>query len=311
MDETQVLSTHDHGAGHHRHEHWIARDAGRAIGFAFWLNFSFAIIDFIGGHWAGSTAIMANAVHDFGDSLAIGFGWAMSRLADRRASETFSYGFGRLSLFGALVNGVILVAGSVWVLWQAVPRLGAPVMPHAPGMVALAVLGVTINGIAAWRLAGGTTLNERMLNWHLLEDVLGWAVVLVAGTALLVVDWPILDPLLSIALTGLILFNVARNLAKTGRLFFQASPDAALAREVAAQLRAVDHVVDLHHLHLWSLDGERHVLTVHLEVDEPLTNAVQQRVKAAVAAALATYRFAHTTIEIEQAEEPCRDRQVP
>lgn len=307
MDETPVPSMHDHDAGHHRHPHSVAHDAARAIGFAFWLNFSFAIIEFIGGRWAGSTAIMANAVHDFGDSLAIGFGWVMSRLADRRASETFSYGFGRLSLFGALVNGVILVVGSAWVLWQAVPRLGAPVMPHAPGMVALAVLGLTVNGVAAWRLAGGATLNERMLNWHLLEDVLGWAVVLVAGAALLVVDWPILDPLLSIALTALILFNVARNLARTGRLFFQASPDAALAREVAAKLRAVDHVVDLHHLHLWSLDGERHVLTVHLDVDEPITNAVQHRIKSAVASALAAYRFTHTTIEIEQAEEPCRD----
>jgi cobalt-zinc-cadmium efflux system protein len=150
-----------------------------------------------------------------------------------------------------------------------------------------------------------------MLNWHLLEDVLGWAVVLVAGAALLVVDWPILDPLLSIALTGLILFNVARNLAKTGRLFFQASPDAGLAREVAARLRAVEHVVDLHQLHLWSLDGEQHVLTVHLDVDEPLTNAVQQRIKSAVAAALSAYCFAHTTIEIEQAEESCRDTPAP
>jgi cobalt-zinc-cadmium efflux system protein len=306
-----VPNSHHHSTAIGQHAHAVAHDAARAIGFAFWLNFSFAVIEFIGGRWAGSTAIMANAVHDFGDSLAIGFGWIMSRLAGRRASETFSYGFGRLSLFGALVNGVILMVGSGWVWWQAVPRLGAPVMPHAPGMVALAVLGVTVNGIAAWRLAGGTTLNERMLNWHLLEDVLGWAVVLVAGAALLVVDWPILDPLLSIALTGLILFNVARNLAKTGRLFFQASPDAGLAREVAARLRAVEHVVDLHHLHLWSLDGEQHVLTVHLDVDEPLTNAVQQRIKSDVAAALAAYRFAHTTIEIEQAEEPCRDMQVP
>ncbi|MBI2782618.1 MAG: cation transporter [Gammaproteobacteria bacterium] len=281
-------SHHHHGPVLNHHRHSVTHDAARAIGFAFWLNFSFAIIEFIGGRWAGSTAIMANAVHDFGDSLAIGFGWGMSRLAGRRASETFSYGFGRLSLFGALVNGLILVVGSAWVLWQAVPRLGAPVMPHAPGMVALAVLGVTVNGVAAWRLAGGTTL----------------------GAALLVVDWPILDPLLSIALTGLILFNVARNLATTGRLFFQASPDAALVREVTAKLRAVEHVVDLHHLHLWSLDGERHVLTVHLDIDEPITNAVQHRIKEAVAAALVPYRFAHTTIEIEQAEEPCRDTQA-
>jgi cobalt-zinc-cadmium efflux system protein len=304
-----VSSFHRHGAAHH-HGSPVGRDVNRPIGIAFWLNFSFVIIEFAGGWWTDSTAILADAVHDLGDTLAIGFGWGMSHLAGRPASANFSYGFGRLSLFAALVNGIILVIGSLWVLWQAVPRLADPVMPHAPGMVALAVLGMAVNGVAAWRLAGGATLNEQMLNWHLLEDVLGWVAVLLMSLALLVVDWPILDPLLSIVFTALILFNVARNLVRTGRLFFQASPDPVLVREVAEKLRAVDHVVDLHHLHLWSLDGEHHVLTVHLDVDEPITNAMQQRIKGAVATVLAPYRFAHSTIEIEQAEESCRDTQA-
>ena len=180
-------------------------------------------------------------------------------------------------------------------------------MPYAPGMLGLAVLGLAVNGVAAWQLMGGATLNERVLNWHLLEDLFGWAAILIVAAVLLVADWPILDPLLSIAFTVVILFNVVRNLDRTARLFFQGSPDTALEREIAARLHAIAHVVGIHHLHLWSLDGERHVLTVHLDIDEPITNAVQQRVKSQAADELAPYRLAHSTIEIEQAEETCRD----
>jgi cobalt-zinc-cadmium efflux system protein len=280
---------------------------GRAIGIAFWLNFGFALVQFAGGWWTQSTAILADAVHDLGDSSAIAFAWWMQRLAQRGASPGFSYGLGRLSLFAALVNGLILVAGSLWVLSQALPRLAAPTLPHAPGMIALAVLGLAVNGFAAWQLRGGATLNERVLNWHLLEDLLGWAAILIVALALLAVEWPILDPLLSLAFTAFILVNVVRNLDRTARLFFQGSPDPSLEQEIADRLRALDHVMDIHHLHLWSLDGERHVLTVHLDVNEPISNAVQQRIKAQVAEALAPYRLAHSTIEIEQAEEPCRD----
>jgi len=291
---------HDH-AGAHRH------DGGRAIGIAFWLNFGFTLVEFAGGWWTQSTAILADAVHDLGDSSAMAFAWWMQRLAQRGATPGFSYGLGRLSLFAALVNGLILVAGSIWVLNQAIPRLAAPTLPHAPGMIALALLGLAINGAAAWQLMGGATLNERVLNWHLLEDLFGWAAILIVALALLVVDWPILDPLLSLAFTAFILVNVVRNLDRTARLFFQGSPDPALERTIAAQLRALDHVVGIHHLHLWSLDGERHVLTAHLDVDEPISNAIQHRIKAQVAEILAPYRLAHSTIEIEQAEEPCRD----
>lgn len=287
--------------GAHRH------DGGRAIGIAFWLNFGFALIEFAGGWWTQSTAILADAVHDLGDSSAIAFGWWMHRLAQRGATPGFSYGLGRLSLFAALVNGLILVAGSLWVLSQAVSRLADPIMPHAPGMIALALLGLGVNGFAAWQLRGGATLNERMLNWHLLEDVLGWGAILIVALALLVVDWAFLDPLLSLAFTAFILVNVVRNLDRTARLFCQGSPDPALEQEIADRLRTLDHVVDIHHLHLWSLDGERHVLTVHLDVDEPISNAIQHQIKAQVAEVLAPYRLAHSTIEIEQAGEPCRD----
>ncbi len=191
----------------------------RRIGLVFLLNFGFTIIEFIGGLLTNSTAIMADAVHDLGDSLSLGSAWLLSRWGQKTANNEFTYGYRRLTLFGAFLNSIVLIAGSIWVLTQAIPRLSDPVMPVTEGMLALAILGVTINGFAAYRISKGSTMNEKVLNWHLLEDVLGWVAVLVVSVILQFVDWPILDPLLSVGFTLFILVNVIRNLWATGKIF--------------------------------------------------------------------------------------------
>ncbi|MFV0275655.1 MAG: cation diffusion facilitator family transporter [Parahaliea sp.] len=288
----------------HAHDH---SGSSRRIGWAFFLNLGFTVIEFIGGWLTNSTAIMADAVHDLGDSLSIGSAWVLNRLSDRGASASFTYGYRRLSLLGALISGLVLVVGSVWVLMAAIPRLADPVMPHTEGMLGLAVLGVAVNGFAAYRLSGGKTLNERVLNLHLLEDVLGWVAVLIIALVMQFVDWPILDPLLSIGFTLFILFNVLRNLWTTGRLFAQAVPNPELLDGVRESLLAVAGVEALHHLHLWSLDGEHHVLTTHISVAEDVDPRQYVSLKEALRAALEGYELSHTTIEIEFAEEVCRD----
>ena len=164
-----------------------------------------------------------------------------------------------------------------------------------------------VNGYAAYKLSDGKTLNERVLNWHLMEDVLGWVAVLVVSIVLMFVDWPILDPLLSIAFTLFILINVMRTLKETVKLFLQATPDQDLREQIYQQLLAVNQVAEIHHFHLWSLDGESHVLTAHLVLTLPLDNGLQAAVKSDVAAGLKQYQLAHTTIEFEQPEECCRD----
>ena len=292
---------------HHHHRHEQGDDASRRIGMAFFLNACFTVIEFIGGWLTNSTAIMADAVHDLGDALSIGSAWLLQRWGRGSPNDEFTYGYKRLSLFGALINGVVLLIGSTWVIAQALPRLAAPVMPATEGMLLLAVAGVAVNGYAAYRLSKGSSMNERVLNWHLLEDVFGWVAILILALVLQLVDLPILDPLLSIGFTLFILVNVVRNLWLTGKLFFQAVPDKHLREDVQASLMAVTGVADVHHLHLWSLDGEHHVLTAHVVTQAPLGTAEHRQLKAAIAAALAGYRLAHTTIEIEQGEEPCRD----
>lgn len=285
----------------HSHSH-----SSEKIGWAFFLNFGFTIIEFIGGWLTNSTAIMADAVHDLGDTLSFGSAWLLNKLGTKSATNEFTYGYRRLSLLGALINGIVLIVGSAWVLYEAVPRLSNPEMPETEGMIALAILGVLVNGFAAYKLQGGKSLNEKVLNWHLLEDVLGWVAVLIVAIVMQFKDWPVLDPVLSIGFTLFILFNVIRNLISTVKLFFQASPDNDLLQNVTDKLLELDAVSNLHHLHIWSLDGEHHVATVHI-VSQFESKAEYLMLKESIANALDEFELSHTTIEVENGLEDCRD----
>jgi len=311
LDKSHAHS-HSHG---HNHSHIPKDMSSTRIGWAFFLNVVFTIIEFIGGYLTNSTAIMADAVHDLGDSLSIGLAWLLSKLSQRDASKNFSYGFQRFSLMGALINGLVLILGSTWVISESIPRLLQPEMPDAQGMLWLAILGVVVNGYAAYKLSDGKTLNERVLNWHLIEDVLGWVAVLIVAITLLFVDVPILDPLLSICFTLFILFNVLKNLKLSIRLFLQASPDEHIQEKIYQALTSLKHVQEIHHFHLWSLDGEQHVLTAHLVLDETLNSekncpqTMQKliEIKSKISTRLKPYNLAHTTIEFEFNDEVCRD----
>ena len=308
MDKRQAAHVHSHDHNHALSHSHINKDmSSNRIGWAFLLNFCFTIIEFIGGWLTNSTAIMADAVHDLGDSLSIGLAWLLSKLSKKHADETFSYGYHRFSLLGALINGAVLVAGSIWVLTASFPRLFAPEMPDAQGMLGLAILGVIVNGYAAYKLSAGETLNERILNWHLIEDVLGWVAVLLLAIVLMFVDLPILDPILSIAFTLFILFNVLKNLRMAIKLFLQATPNKALQENISSALSTLDYIEEIHHFHLWSLDGERHVLTAHLVLTRTFVQQELSAMKSEISTRLYPYHLEHTTLEFEFDGEICRD----
>lgn len=294
---------HGHHHGHHHHE-------SDNIAVAFWLNFCFTLIEFIGGWLTNSVAIMADAMHDLGDCLAIGFAWLASKISGKAANSKYSYGYRRWSLLSALINSVILVLGSIWILYEAIPRLWQPQLPLAEGMIALAVLGVLVNGAAVYKLRFGKTQNEQVLSWHLLEDVLGWAAVLIGSILLYITGWAWIDPMLSIGFTCFILLNVWRNLRRTLQLFLQISPDPQLSSDIRQQLENLAFVAQLHHLHLWSLDGEQHVLTVHLVLTQHSDSQQMQQYKLHIKQLLQPFGLAHTTVEFEAPDEGCRDEAI-
>lgn len=252
-------------------------------------------------------AIIADAVHDLGDSAAIGFAWLAAWYAANKVSKSLTYGYARASLLSAVVNGCILILGSLWVAVESIPRLSQPLTPRLDGMLVLACLGLAVNGYAVWRLRGGKTQNEQMISWHLLEDVLGWAGILVGTVLMYFTQWFWIDPLLSCLISLYILWHAAQQLRQALSLFMQAVPSPELHQQIEQILATVPQIESWHHLHLWSLDGERHVMTCHLVLKPEVDMAEQLTVKAALATALAPLALAHTTIELELAAEGCRD----
>lgn len=300
----QGLKVLNMGHSHvHGHMHTDRHDI-RGLRAAFFLNLSFALVELVGGVVTGSVAVLADAVHDLGDGIVLGASWYLQHLASRGRDPQYTYGYSRFGMLGGWLAAVILIVGSVWMLSQAVPRLWAPGAPHAPGMMALAVFGVVMNGFAAWQLNSGPSLNERGVRLHLLEDVLGWLAVLVGGGILWLTGWAVIDPLLSIAISLYILVNAMRTFRTGTGILMMGRPLHYDPTVVDQALRAIPHVRGLHDQHAWSLDGEYTVLTVHLVIDELPMEQIHQ-VKLQARNALTQLGIHHATIELETHDECC------
>jgi len=272
---------------------------------AFFLNLGFTVLEVVGGLWTNSLAILSDALHDLGDSVSFGVSWYLERVSERRNDRRFSYGYRRFSLLASLITATILLFGSLVVLAEAVPRLINPEHSNAQGMLAFAIVGIVVNGLAAFRMRAGKSMNARMIALHLVEDVLGWVAVLLVSLMLLLRDIHILDPILSILITAYVLYNVVRNLRETLALFLQAVPASLAVGAIESRLRALPDVRSMHHTHVWSLDGERHVLTTHVVVAENTPKASILSVKRAFKAIAEDLGLEHTTLEVEFEDEDC------
>ena len=289
------------------HDHSPApNQSGKNLKIAFFLNLSFTILEFIGGLYVNSIAIVSDVVHDLGDSLSLGTSWYLDRKSKQGATDKFSFGYTRFSLLGALINSLVLIGGSIYVIYEAVGRILEPEHSDAQGMIIFAIVGVLVNGYAAWKLSGGKSMNEKVVSWHLLEDVLGWVAVLVVAIVLIFKDIHYLDPALSLLITAYILWNVIIRLRETLFIFLQGVPDDISLLEIEEKLRTIDQVDSLHHTHIWSLDGEHHVLTTHLKLKNVDDFAQILAVKQQAKELLQDYPFSHHTLETELETETCR-----
>ncbi len=288
-------------AHHHHHHHEDVKN----IKTAFFLNLLFTVIEFAGGILTNSMAILSDAVHDLGDSFSLGLSWYFQKVAKRPRSRNFTYGYKRFSLLGAIVNSVILLVGSVLILLNSIPRLLRPEQPDTQGMLLLAVLGVIVNGAAVFRLRKGRSLNEKAVSLHMLEDVLGWLSVLIGALVMHFVDAPVIDPLLSIAIAVFILVNVFRNARQSFCIILQGKPSEVNLDEVEKSIAALSEVGSVHDLHVWSVDGEYNVLTIHVVLNEELTNGELQNLKVEIRQKLHALNIQHATIEFELSNEQC------
>jgi len=290
---------------HKVHDHAHQPAEGGNIALAFFLNLVFCVIELIGGLLTNSVAILSNALHDLGDSVSLGMAWYFHKVSKRKPDEKYTYGYKRFSILSALLNSLILLSGSAIVLYESITRLFDPVHSNAEGMLFLAILGVLVNGFAALRLSKGGSLNERVVSLHLLEDVLGWVAVLIASIVMIFTDLTILDPILSIGISCFILYNVYQNLKKAFRVILQGKPDQVNEAELRESLLNLKLVQSIHDLHVWTLDSEYLVLTVHLVLPDDVTENERQALRAAAHELLKTKGIQHATIEMESVSENC------
>lgn len=298
---------HAHHAGHHHHEHahgHASASSAQALRLAFFINLAFTLVEVVGGWWTGSIAVLTDALHDAGDCLVLGTAWWLQRVAMKGRDATYSYGYGRYSMLGGWLTSVVLIVGAVFMLVVSVPKLWDPGQPNAEGMIGIALFGLAMNSLAAWKLHGGSTLNERGAYLHLLEDVLGWAAVLIGGVIIRYTGWAVVDPILSIGISAFILVNAIGTLRRGTGILMQEMPAGLDMQELRTRLMAIPHVVDLHDQHTWTLDGSFVVHTVHIVVGRVELQEAQ-RIKCNARDAMKELGIHHATIELEWEDEPC------
>lgn len=285
----------------HDHDHRSSKN----LKLAFFLNAAFTVFELIGGFYVNSVAIISDAVHDLGDTLSLGSSWYLQNKSLQGRNNKFSFGYKRFSLLGALINSLVLIGGSIYVITEAISRLVEPEYSNARGMLIFAIVGVIVNGFAAWKLSKGSSMNEKVVSWHLVEDVLGWVAVLIVAIVLHFYNTPYLDPALSLLITLFILYNVFKRLKETLHIFLQGVPKEIDLEEIEVKLQAIPHVASLHHMHVWSLEGTDHVFTTHIKLKNIKRFQELLDVKRAVKDVLQKYQFDHYTIETELDEETC------
>jgi len=285
------------------HQH--TQNSTRHISLAFFLNLVFTIIEIIGGFLTNSIAIISDALHDLGDTISLAAAWYLQKVSNRGRDKYYTYGYKRFSLLGAVIISVMLIVGAVFIIRESVERLISPDEVNAQGMLYLAILGIIVNGIAVLRLRKGTSLNEKVVYLHMLEDVLGWIAVLIVSIVMIFVNAPVLDPLLSLGITVWVLFNVYKNLKKTFRIFLQEVPAHIDIEKLEKEITSIEGIRSVHDLHLWSLDGVNNIITLHAVIDDKSTDEDQQILKKTIRDKCDLFNIRHATIEFETEGEEC------
>ena len=271
---------------------------------AFILNFAFSIFELVGGIFTGSVAIVSDAVHDIGDAASIGVSYFLEKKSKRPPNERYTYGYARYSALGSVITTLLLLIGSVIVVYNAALRIISPTAIHYNGMILFAVVGVIVNLVAALFTREGDSLNQKAVNLHMLEDVMGWIVVLIGAIVMKFTNFTLLDPLMSIAVATFIFINAFKNLKEAAELFLDKAPMRIPVQEIKEHVLEIDGVLDVHHVHVWSTDGQAVYATMHI-----VTNADAHAIKEQIKAELKEHGIAHVTLELEGENEHCHERE--
>ena len=270
---------------------------------AFILNLAFSVFEFLGGIFTNSVAIISDSIHDIGDAASIGISYFLEKKSKKQPDKDYTYGYLRYSVMGSIITVSILIIGSVLIIINAVNRIFNQQEINYNGMIVFAVIGVIVNFLAAFFTRHGESLNQKAVNLHMLEDVLGWLVVLIGAIIMRFTDFKLIDPILSICVAVYIFVHAFSHLKEAIDLFLVKTPHDVNIDEIEHHLCEIDGVIDVHHIHIWSMNGTDNYATMHI-----VTNKDFSMVKKAVKEELKEHGIAHTTLELENPNENCVDK---
>ena len=295
---------HAHSATGHDHAHQHIPHSTRGLKLAFFLNLFFTVTEAVGGLWTDSVAVLTDALHDLGDCAVLGAAWYLQHIATRGRDDEYSYGYGRYSMLGGWLAAGMLMIGSLAMFALAIPRLLEPELPHTQGMIVLAVFGLVMHALAAWLLHRGSSLNERGIYLHLLDDILGWAAVLIGALVIHFTGFARIDPILSMGISVIIFYNALRTLRSGTRILMQAQPSGIDDQAIHDRLVSLPGVRDVHDQHTWTLDGSFVIHTVHLVITSTsMEEAIATKERARET--LHDMGIDHATIELELIDSNC------
>lgn len=272
---------------------------------AFLLNLFFSIFELIGGIFTNSVAIISDAVHDLGDSFSIGLSYFLEKKSKKKPDDKYTYGYMRYSVLGAIITNTILITGSVLVIYNAIERLFNPVDINYNGMIIFAVFGVVVNFLAAYFTRDGDSLNQKAVNLHMMEDVLGWVVVLIGALVIKVTEINMIDSILSIGVACYVLIHALTSFKDIVDLFLTKVPSSVNVSELSKHILEIDGVEDVHHVHVWSMDGVNNYATMHIVSNKKDIS----KIKKSIREELEEHGINHVTIEIDNNKDECSDKE--
>src|SRR5580700_7305025 len=291
------MHSHSH-AGAHSHHHG---GTGRFLGWSFVATLAFVGIETVAGLKAGSLALLSDAGHNLTDALALLFTWFAFYLQSKPANSVKTYGYHRMGVLAAFVNAITLVALSAGIFYESVERFLHPAPVEEKVMIAVAAVGLLMNGSIMWglRSAKNNDINVRSAFVHMLGDALGTAAIIAGAIVIHYTGWQQIDPALSVAIGLLIVYSAWDIVNEALNILLEGLPRGLELESVTAAMREAPGVLDVHDLHIWSLGSSTHALSCHVLIEDVPPSASERILQCLNAVLCDRFAIHHTTVQFE------------
>lgn len=278
------------------------------IKIAFLLNLVFSIIEAIGGLLTNSISIISDSLHNLGDSITIGITYFFEKKSKKLPNKEYSYGYLRYTLLGSLIASFILLVGSVIIIYNVVPRLMTPQEVNYDAMIIFGIFGLLINLYAAIKVIRSKE-KDKKINTHLIEDSVIWLFLLIGSICIKVWNLIIIDPILSLLIAVYILYQVYKYMRNIYNIFMEKVPKNIKVDTIKNDIEENENVDNVHHIHIWSMDGVNNYMTAHIHLNKVLSEQDIINVKNSIKNKLREEKISHITLEVEYFNEKCDEEE--